>query len=227
MRLKQYLTNEAVTWTPDDMEIFAKAIVKNCKPYLKLLKGRNPLVRGMTREQAATYGAGKKTVRKDRISRAGLDPKKTERANEWLDSIGAARRDKSVIAISKPKLQLFGPEHWIFPEGKFKYTYVKSDDFNSSNRSGWEPAKFWVWLKIRAGGDKEKLDKFEKALFTEEFNPKKLFGINKGFDEAYNKGYEIWFECKKYYFIELESPSGSVIPFSKAMHKLIGSMYMR
>ena len=32
----------------------------------------------------------------------------------------------------------------------------------------------------------------------------KFITSNKGFDEAYKQGYEIWVECDKYYFILLE-----------------------
>jgi hypothetical protein len=62
------------------------------------------------------------------------------------------------------------------------------------------------------------------VLMKRKYKPKDGFGINKGFNEAYNKGYEIWFECNKYFFIAIDH--SDIIKFSKAMNKLVGTMYM-
>ena len=211
MRLDRYLLEDEMASTYAD--IMVKKIQQKCKPYLKLLGSRNPLMRGMNVENiiwspGSTSEAGGLNVRQDRVSKAGHDPAHMLKMNEWLESHNVARRDRSVIAISKPKghsFAWFGPAHWIWPVGKFKYAFVRSDDFNSSSRV-WFFSKFMAWLKYHS--DKEEMEwegKNEKGYVTKiKYKPIDDFVSNTKFNEAYSKGYEIWFECDSYLFAALE-----------------------
>ena len=212
MRLTQYINESEIAETY--AKIMVDRITKNCKPYLKLLKGREPIKRGMDSgdfiwSPGSTKEAGLKKVRQDRLSKAGIDQEVYRKINIWLKDHKGAQRDKSVIGVTKPgshAFSWFGPQHWIWPTGNFKYTFVESHDFNSSSRN-WELSKFTAFIKWHypAREEMEWQTKVNgEVTKTSHYKPIDYFHINKDFDLAYNKGYEIWFECKTYYYVKVE-----------------------
>ena len=215
MRLTRYLIE---SYSAEDLIV---DIEKKCKPYLSLLKGKEPLYRGLhdISDARATQvededdiinrtgvglGYGIKKVRKDRI------PKGTQKANfkilnKWLGSHGHARRDQS-ISVTADKLQsdFFGANSWVFPIGKFDYSWVKSPDFNhSNNNTGYKTCgqgNIFQYLKAFYSGtldDESRQGNLDFFITT-----------NKGFEEASRKGYEIWIDCKQYYYILVRNKDG-------------------
>jgi len=193
MRLNKFINEDR-----EQLKEFIKNVQKDCKPYLKLLKGRSPLTRGMKIVSPTDFGM--KAVRKDRKSLIGHSVTIVKRINQYMDHINAARRDRSVIATSKfqqAMTHMFGEPYWIFPKGKFKYTFVRSSDFNWSG-TAYDFDYAMAFFKDEMWKDPDSIPAHWK--------PGLWFETNKQFDEAYNKGYEIWFECDHYYYINLNIP---------------------
>lgn len=224
MRLNKYLI-EAKGVSAED--IF-NDIKKKCKPYLRLIKGREPLYRGIhdiTGSKATFYdeedvlvnktdvglGYGIKKVRQDRIAK-GTRKTDFKLVNKWMEGNGHVRRDKAVsVTSSLLAAKFFGSNSWIFPIGNFNYSWVKSPDFNHTNKAvgyftaDWEcdtdlDATIWEFLQAYYNGT---LDSRTKQADLEYF-----VTTNKGFDEAYKKGYEIWISCKEYYYILVRNKDG-------------------
>jgi len=221
MRLQQYIIDESRSVEIDNYEL-TKMIHKDCKPYLSLLGNKKPLYRGM-REDIDT---GVKVVRQDRNS-LGMLQSQADQLNKWLKKNGHVPRNKAVFVTSnKEDVDLFGNPFYFFPIGKFNYTFVKSKDANMEDvRTGWSDDLLEIMFPtsvgqhffnipdfikynykpsddcydlgadvIRKGDLKGKMSCIENAI-------KNYFVTNKNFNEAYKKGYEIWFDCKKYYFV--------------------------
>lgn len=204
MRLLKYIVEEEKAVAVEEKEKEA-LVKKNCKQYLRLLKGRRSLARGMRIHTLVRPNElGKKKVRKDRIPR-GTHPETFAKFNEWLESAGHVRRDQAFMTTSNiADVGKFGAPYFVFPIGKFNYTWMRAKDFNIDDRStGWDtfyPARFVKALKREKG-------KIMKHLLTpvQRLILKKVpsyFITNKDFDIAYDKKFEIWFDCKEYYFIE-------------------------
>jgi hypothetical protein len=193
-------------------------IKKDCKPYLGLLGSKTPIFRGMYGHSSEwkyeemkddlTTKYGLKSVRQDRqgisnISNQDLatgeqgqwGAKKGtffKALNEWLAKNGHAERNKSISCTTDYEAaSYFGQPYYIFPIGKFKYTFVRSKDFNEKSIH-WSPEEFVTYIRYWKAGTAGKLD----------FNADRLFSTNKNFNEAYRKEYEIWFQCKSYYYID-------------------------
>lgn len=195
MRLKKKI-EERVNLVYEAEKIFSKpedfvqGVKKNCKPYLRLLAGRIPLVKGT--RKLPLHSMGVKDTRQDRIPRA-FSRRLYPILNDWLESNGGARRDKSVIGSSEGRT-LFGNLFYIFPAGNMNYTFVRSTDINFSNID-YSPKDLDNYLDYLRTFDRD--DDIEDIV-------KKFFGFNEGFDEAYKNGYEIWFQCKYYYFMDTQ-----------------------
>ncbi len=198
MRLRSFI-NEVSDKERFQVAEFIKSIEKECKPYLKLLKGRSPMIRGMKN----TDDMGVKPVRKDRTSKIGNSKETVKDINDYMDYIKAARRDRSVIAISEftsRMSQMFGQPYWIFPIGGFKYTYIEAADFNYGSNN-FNSTSFLGYVKDRRWEDYDMDDYgWDREGIV----------VNRDFDEAYNKGYETWFECDRYYYISLRAPFAAV-----------------
>lgn len=83
---------------------------------------------------------------------------------------------------------------------QFESPTIKSDDWNGDSSSGWTPIKFSSFLLHGR-------TQFGYPWLGDKITEKMVDGWlhhNKGLKTAYKKGYEIWFECKKYYFISSE-----------------------
>lgn len=209
MRFNRYIISETKLVTTE--ELFAD-ISKKCKPYLSLLKNKEPLYRGLhdpsearVTDAGVGIGYGIKKVRKNRIPK-GSNKTDFKLLNKWLDGNGHARRDQSIsVTANKLTADFFGSNSWVFPIGKFDYSWVKSPDMNHKNEKvGYYVGHFYpeepsVWDFLRAyygsGVDSE----------TEKADLAKFVTTNKGFMEAYKKGYEIWIDCKEYYYILTKS----------------------
>jgi hypothetical protein len=195
MRLIKHI-NEAV-----ESEIYFEnindEIHKNCKKYLKLIKGGLPLFRGLD----SNYHIGIKRVRKDRKP-LGMSKEEADFINKWLEKNGHSRRDKSVMAIGNmDTIGLFGDTYYFFPIGNFKYTWIKSKDINLNDPStGWDKDSIGAWMRdVR--GELAPGDAADKILRKMNDDPEDYFFSNKGFETARKMGYEIWFECDRYYFV--------------------------
>ena len=218
MRLTRYLIES----NPSAEDILTD-IKKRCKPYLSLLKGKEPLYRGLhdVSDAKATYveeeedelinrtdvglGYGIKKVRKNRIPK-GTPAKEFKILNKWLQGNQHARRDKSIsVTSNRTTAEFFGNNSWVFPIGKFDYSWVKSPDMNHTNKNTGYFVSKWDLT------DPEKqatISEFLKAYYsgtldvrTKQADLKHFITTNKGFSEAYKNGYEIWIDCKEYYYI--------------------------
>lgn len=181
MRLHNYITES----DEDALEKFNSVIQRSCKPYLKLVKGKDPLYRTMKRGSFK----GKQQVRKDRKPR-GTSQALADNINKWLEKNGHNRRDQSLITTPNynyARLLFSAPVFMVFPIGRFSYSWVPSKDWNSSD-SEWSVGSFRNYLLAPDMLD----DEYSSAIKTD-----------KGFNDAYYNDYEIWFNCKEYYYIEI------------------------
>ena len=184
MRFQEHINEDVVKLSLEEMN---DLIQKNCKPYLKLIKGKDPMSRGMY----TGGGSGEKDVRKDRKPK-GMSGVEAKLLNTWLQKNGHNRRDQAVICISDPtRIALFGAEYRIFPKKNISYTYIDAHDANQyTTDSGWNP-NMLMWLR-----EPDELYAFRKP-FDEYFH------TDKGWDNMYRKKYECWIKCKSYYFIQV------------------------
>lgn len=219
MRLKNYITE---AYTEQDQKNFKKIkdqkikevmveIEKKCKPYLNLIRGMGPFMRGMLSysespklDKPESY-VGKSLVRQDREglskqSKAmlgkGVNVTFFNAVNKWLEKNGHAVRNKSISCTSSwENAGYFGWAYYVFPIGNFKYTWVASKDFNEDYDypKGWGPDKMriylWNWYKNQTDPELK-------------FDPNDFIFTNKGIKEAYKKEFEIWFQCKEFYYID-------------------------
>lgn len=202
MRLKEYITeNDNIRdefieqLNVNQLSILIK---RNCKPYLKLLKKREPLFRAM---QFYDGNIGLWKVRKNRNPKM-MTNDLFKILNQYLKKRELPLRSKSMICTSdEHHTRTFGGDtFFVFPKGNFKFAMVKSNDINYS-RSMWDLSELsklaFEYLKYKDNND---LDR----LYT-------LFDISidgnsqKAFDEAYKNGYEMWFDCDSYYYVRLNS----------------------
>lgn len=186
MRLKDYLNKK------QKMEELNNKIHENCKFYLQLIKPLgDPLYRGM---DTKSVKLGKKKVRKNRIP-SGTDKFVFKNLNEWLEKKGHNRRDVSFMTSSN-KLHVqkfFSTPYFIFPIGKFSYTWIKSKDLNlEDSKTGWDNN----FLKFYDYENNEWIQGQNEVDFES------YFTTDKGFNIAYKNGYEIWINCDYYYYIK-------------------------
>lgn len=204
MRLTQEL-NEAKTPAYEimDLEDFNDRIQNNCKSYLKLIKGKMPMVRGMSRVETSNGEAyiGMKMVRKDRKP-YGMSTGEADAINKMLQMNGHARRDRSVLCTSNiDHVDMFGVAYHIWPKDKMRYTWIETEDINLDSAGEWSGETVDAWYNISKVDVTSKLhDRYSDVLsdLTKPFE--EYFHTNKGFNTAYNKGYEMWFETDAFYF---------------------------
>jgi len=188
-----YITEKIEDYLGSDRkfnEYFQNLIEKDCKHYLSLTKnGDMEFFRGM-------YGktdSGKKKVRQDREAK-GMDGSGSYNFNKWLVKNGHTDRSKSVMATSMIERGRFFSEdvYVIYPIGKFNYTWINKRDVNMRDR--WSNDEQDAFDSITIG--------FADSLPSKTSNDivKKMFKTNKGIRTAYMKGFEIWFDCKEYYY---------------------------
>lgn len=190
MRLYNYLNEMDVLDLSNMISDMNDKIEQDCKPYLSLIKGKNPLARGL---KAAKDKVGIKQVRKDRVP-SGMDYETFKKFNKWLQDNNHNKRDKSISVSPKPEgLEMFagssGIIAYVFPIGKFSYSWIKAKDVNIHDpKTGWDDEMLWDLL-----WDYED-EEFENFFFTDE-----------GFNTAYKNGYEIWINANKYYYVAIDA----------------------
>ena len=115
----QYINEKKeLVYFEEDSTVFkdmGTVLHQDCKPYFKLLKGRQPLFRA-TSDMIPHHSFLKKSVRQDR-NPMGTDPVVFKKFNKWLQKNKHTRRDKSVSTSSK-KSTFFGVPYYFFPLGK-------------------------------------------------------------------------------------------------------------
>lgn len=185
MKFYSYL-NEANT------EDINAAIQKDCQPYLRLIKkiNNNVFLRGMD-DRREEFGV--KKVRKDREPK-GMYPWVFIKFNKWLQDNNHNRRDKSV-SVNKHPDQLFGNRYYFFPIGRFSYSWVESLDINwPDSRTGWYDDAVEVYLNDPDNFDTSYGDKMRKPFAD-------YFHTDEGISTAYKNEFEVWFNCKNYYYV--------------------------
>ena len=212
MRLRQYINEADVPPAANKVfNDFIKSIKAQCKPYLNLLKNREPLMRGIKR--ARPYG--EQPIRQNRQPQHPrgtkvlhgkhlINGKQVDFAepywptlNKWLESKGHAPRNQSISCSSDfSSANAFGDTYWIFPIGKFKFSWVRSDDFNIEE-DNWNPNELHYFLQhwLSEWPDKPHWSEISK------FDPEKAIFTNTKFNEAYERKYEFWIQSKKYYYM--------------------------
>ncbi|GAI90034.1 unnamed protein product [marine sediment metagenome] len=207
MRLNKYLI-EGTEFDQSnlDPDMVVKQIKHFCKDYLKLLKGKQPLWRGIY----SISKIGNKPVRTDRNAK-GTSEDAFKFVNKWLSKKGWPRRDRSVICTSnKSWADDFGNPRMIFPVEMKGYAWIESRDFNDHSFSdkavskGGTPKSWDIgtleWM-TEYSPDENRYDRADKYL--QDF----VHG-NKHFDIAYNRQYEMWFDCKRYYYLSIAAMDG-------------------
>lgn len=179
-----------------DLDVFNETLHKECKPYLKMIKHYSkPFYRGMNEKVM-----GIKPVRKNRTS-LGTRDDVFEKLNPWLQKNKHNRRDQSfMVTTSEDAVGQFGNPYFVFPMGKFSYTWMNARDFNmKDNRTGWsnDTANYYDYENDEWKDD----DWAERTKRKLKYNFKDYFHTDKGIDDAINAEYEIWINCKKYMFV--------------------------
>lgn len=207
MRYKKYL-NESYVYLPDEINKINKMIQSNCKEYLSLIKGIDPLFRGMT-NIAKVFGI--KDVRQDRKNHGNLTTSQYNRFNDWLEKNGHNRRDNTVICSSDTDwVSTFGMPYMIFPMGNISYTWMESKDFNVENgESGWQynAAGRFIDYNPEYHNMFSKDKKDTSLTFDTDYREhlrkpiKNYFHTDRGFKVGYRKEYEFWIKCKQYVYV--------------------------
>ncbi len=181
MKLYQFLNEQ------NNVDEYNQLIQKDCKYYLSLISNKMIFTRGLGFD---IFPFTKKKVRQDRRNKN----KKFEHydeLNQWLKENGHVQRNQAVMASSiedKSMIYIFGCNHFIFPIGRFNYSYIKARDFNLDDPR----------------------TKYHKNMATYFFTGKgsktfpDYFITNKDIYEAYSMKYEIWFDCKEYYISSID-----------------------
>lgn len=199
MRFKQHI-NEGYKRMKDGFEKLNDEIHKNCKPYLKLIKGQDPVYRGVQ----SNYPIGYKNVRKDRQP-LGMDKEEADYLNNWLQKNGHTRRDRSMMVTSNyDNLELFGEPCYVFPMGQIKgYSWIGTYDINiSDDEIGWNKMTIPAWYNIHTGN---RYRGFENQEIMDELKQpfEDLFHTNSRWSYAVKQGYEMWIECDSYIFVQM------------------------
>ena len=196
MRLYNFLNEKDVIDLNNQLQEFNDNIHKYCKPYLNMIKGKEePLMRGMTIKGDNFIDV--KKVRKNRKAQGMLD-NEVEVLNKWLEENGHNKRNVSVMCKNPKdpsKLELFGDNVcYIFPIGKMSYTYIRADDINIDDRRlGWKPEAI-----------KDHLIDGEENLRYLSLGFEEYFVTDRSIDDAYYNNYEIWINCDKYFYVDLD-----------------------
>ena len=197
MKFNKYINEELESLDSSSPEEISHLIKKKCSKYLKLIGNRKPLYRGMESQyaQAGKYPnkvyIGKKAVRKNRT------PKGTEQitfkfVNDWLSNKGWPRRDSSMICTSNETwANTFGNAFYVFPiNSSYGYAWVDSHDFNTMSLKDMGEWNIGELEDHAHNNPKEGIKMLEDHVRG-----------NKKFNAAYNREYEIWIDCKEYYFL--------------------------
>lgn len=138
MRLRLYLNEgyqESITTDTDRM---VEVIKKDCKEYLKALKGNKPFLR-YTQKGIPHDTLLLSDTMKSRESKGSL-PGDMKHVNAYLRTNGHYGRDKNVVFAGGSgygNIVMNSNPFWIFPMDPLKYTWGEFNDFNI-NSEGWD-----------------------------------------------------------------------------------------
>ncbi len=203
-RLEHFITEGITEFNERQLDDINTKIHKECKTYLRLIKGKIPLYRGM---ETRGVDIGLKTVRKNRKP-TGMGEDEARALNKMLQKKGHARRDGSILVTSnKDHTYLFGSPYYVFPKDKMKYTWIETADINiSDDRVGWHQQTIDAWIQIiLLKGEllTPVRDRLYQGILDDLQKPfEDYFHTNKGFNTAYDNEYEIWIETDSYYFAD-------------------------
>ncbi len=204
MRLLQHINEGSDAEVPFGVNM-EEVLHSECKPYLKLIKGKNPLFRGM---EYAAYEIGTKKVRKNRTP-FGMEHEHADTLNHWLQKNKHVRRDESMLCTPDvDHTGLFGSPYMVFPIGRLRYTWFNGPDVNMDGHSGWTQDTIAAWYFTQHPDRQEALhleDYVDKAMDKLDKPFEWFFTSNKGFSRAYKNDYEFWIECDKYYYADATS----------------------
>jgi hypothetical protein len=191
MRLQQYINESKMESMATDIDEIIEIVKRECKQYLKMMKGKLPLTRGVyvNIRSGGTAKLYRKDVRQDRASLGGIPY--NDEMNKWLVKNGHLDRRKSISVTSNVgNAKDFGQPFVIFPLGKFSYSFVDERDFND----------LWFLLYKSPFRDSPEIYRNQlDSLYKEQLGPH--ITTNKQFDVAYIKHFEIWMNPKQYYMI--------------------------
>jgi hypothetical protein len=176
-------------------------IQKDCKYYLSLINHGAIFTRAVS--SPVSFPFLKKQTRQDRRAK-GMPGQIFDLFNKWLKENSHLRRDNVAIASSHENVLKtnFGNNYYIFPIGKFNFTYAETNDINENDRrTGWYDIA---------------VDDYMKHKETDLPKPfEQYFHTNKKIHIAYDLKYEIWFDCKEYYLASI-----AYYKWDKKEHKL-------
>jgi len=207
MRLQNYIIESEKEIRVENISKLCNLIKKNCNQYIKLLKGKKPLFRSIHTD--AWYHAGIKNVRKDRFSRL-MGLAMLGFMDKYLKSKNLPLRKESMICTpNESHIRMFGGQRcFVFPIGKFKYAMVRSSDMNFSNSNRtWAPDELSSRISdyyTYSGGEKTEEGREEKTDLYEYLDKSIDGNSQKAFNEAYKNSYEMWFDCKQYYYVHID-----------------------
>ena len=156
--------------------------------------------------------AGKKEVRQDREPK-GMPIHHAKALNQFLVANKHVDRSKAMLATSNEAIAaIFGKVYYVFPIGKFNYTWFNSKKESDVNfdylfkRALEEYEKRGRILSIlhnsKSGKNFSKDIKQQEEWRNKAENELKPYFItNKRINAALREGKEIWFDCKSYYYI--------------------------
>ncbi len=209
MRFKQYLTERPKPNKQPTLDEVNKLISSNCKPYINLLNNKYPLYRGIGSPDVF----GEKKTHSKRKPR-GSDKNVFNFINGWLDDNWHNNRINNIVIGSsgKSSTEKFGQPCMMFPIGKFSYTWMDAEDINiNDSKTGWKQGFPYRYISLTGfdhrSRNNQTVEEFEASEtykeqvvhLTKPFAD--YFHTDKGFNIAYQHGYEIWFHCKSYYYI--------------------------
>ena len=216
MKFQQYITEYKSKQTEDFDKLWAK-IDKDCSKYFSLLKNNPPFLR------AAAYPGqmGVSSVRQDRAAAGAMFHGKIaiDFFNNWLQKNGFPRRDKSITATSDyshaRKFSKGGKNDvfYIFPIGSsWNFAYCKSKDFNYDHNLGMMARNLQshqskldrdAEFPFISADEKEMSQSAVKASIKEINKFLKKYIANDSLTVPGDKGWEVWFNCKKFYYISM------------------------
>lgn len=211
MRLVHFI-NEAYKEVADTEEEIIKILRRDCKKYLDLLHHfYMPFKRGMKmgvpkgNTSESDFALYSKKTRKIRIPKGGMFDRGDayEIINEWLVDNGHFSRIKDALIASSRTTGLFGDQYFVFPIKMKGFTYVKAGDFNFGSNNWYAIGVSNMVDDLESVGYSDSEIKQELMNFLDK-NFRKAFVTDKNIKNAYNNGYEIWFNCREYYFIDTD-----------------------
>ena len=193
MRLERYITEANIKVVTGEEEKAKDLIQKDCRYYLKLIGNLKPFKRLGVSTTTDGDMLLSNTVRQNRKP-SGTFEDDFKKVNKWLKANGHVTRDKGLMARSNSDFGLTD-QFYIWPIGKFNYTWIKAYDFNvEDDNTGWPGVGFG---KTERSPADEVMDKYITS--------------NKGVRTAHKGKYEIWFDCKRFYFCPEEGEMAEVL----------------